>query len=1014
VTLTAIGALVATAVAIGAVAEASSSPDAGSGGGGFSSPTQLDSQFAAAAKEFGVPQSVLMAVSYQETLWETHGGQPSATGNYNVMGLTDVQAADVETPSTSEKLTELKKETGDSARGRRDAAPSLHPSKRVLADIGAVPVSDPTLHTLDAAAALIHKPAADLRTDPQASVRGGAALLASYEKTLTGGLPSDPGQWYAAVARYAQSPDPNGAKLFAGRVFDTVRSGASRTTADGELVVLPADPGVAPKELAPSTPTVPAPALPDGTSPSGSASGPASAAGSAPDGSGTAGTGASDPASAGASAAASAPASTDAGTPADGGGSASPAAGGATASDAAAATGADIVPAGYATSLAPETVPAAWTAECPSTLSCLVKPADDNNFDVADRPSDGDQIDTIVIHDTEGGYAGTVSQFQDPSAGTSAHYVVRSSDGQVTQMVQDKDVAIHAGNKYTNMHAIGIENEGYAYQGATWYTESEYASTAALVKYIAAKYGIPLDRQHIIGHDEVPGPIDSYVSGMHWDPGPYWDWNHFMSLVGAPVTANAAGAPLTVGEAVTFSVPFTSANEPTVVDCSWNDPCATMPAQAADFEYLYTGASTSDAKITDPYDGAGTTTDSDTNDRITSGESYVVAALSGDWTAIWYDGQKAWFYNPHGAYTRPAPAGTTIVESASGTAAVYGRAYPESSAYPSGITVQSVTPFSKYTLPAGQEYVANAPVYGDFYDFETAGVQGTFVRGTTQYYPIRYGHRLAYVQTSAATTVATTAPPAASTRWNLLATDSGGKLWQYQGRGSATTPFLSRYQAGTGWQGYNALVALDGLRADASSPLVARDSSGVLWWYSGSGNPASPFKARVKIGSGWQIYNTVVGVGDVTGDGKADLVARDSAGKLWLYQGTGSTTAPFKARVQIGTGWQIYNTIVGVGDLSGDGKPDLIGRDSSGKLWLYTGRGSATTPFAARVQIGTGWQIYNTIIGTRDLNEDGKADLVGRDSSGNLWLYQGTGSATAPYKARVEVGTGWQNYKTIL
>ena len=84
------------------------------------------------------------------------------------------------------------------------------------------------------------------------------------------------------------------------------------------------------------------------------------------------------------------------------------------------------------------------------------------------------------------------------------------------------------------MHSIGVEHEGFAAQGATWYTESLYESSAALVRHLAHEYGVPLDRAHIIGHDQVPGITPANVAGMHWDPGPYWDWQHYMTLLGAP------------------------------------------------------------------------------------------------------------------------------------------------------------------------------------------------------------------------------------------------------------------------------------------------------------------------------------------------------------------------------------------------------------------------------------------------------------------------------------------------
>lgn len=142
-------------------------------------------------------------------------------------------------------------------------------------------------------------------------------------------------------------------------------------------------------------------------------------------------------------------------------------------------------------------------------------------------------IDTIVIHDTEGSYSGAVSWFQNCSSQVSAHYVVRSSDGDITQMVQDEDVAWHAGHWDTNERSIGIEHEGYASDPDRWYTDSMYRASAALVSRLCDTYGIPKDRDHIIGHFEVPGCSTGSGggSGCHTDPGSGWDWDYYMSLV---------------------------------------------------------------------------------------------------------------------------------------------------------------------------------------------------------------------------------------------------------------------------------------------------------------------------------------------------------------------------------------------------------------------------------------------------------------------------------------------------
>ncbi|WP_223167754.1 N-acetylmuramoyl-L-alanine amidase [Nonomuraea sp. SYSU D8015] len=157
-------------------------------------------------------------------------------------------------------------------------------------------------------------------------------------------------------------------------------------------------------------------------------------------------------------------------------------------------------------------------------------PAHSSNYAVSNRPA-GDKIDRIVIHVTQGSYAGTISWFQNgprPNP-TSAHYVIRSSDGAITQMVREKDRAFHAGSY--NRRSVGIEHEGYV-NNATWFTDAMYRASAALTRNIADRYGIPKDRTHIVGHHAVPGTD-------HTDPGPHWNWTKFMQYV----TGGSGGTP---------------------------------------------------------------------------------------------------------------------------------------------------------------------------------------------------------------------------------------------------------------------------------------------------------------------------------------------------------------------------------------------------------------------------------------------------------------------------------------
>jgi hypothetical protein len=138
----------------------------------------------------------------------------------------------------------------------------------------------------------------------------------------------------------------------------------------------------------------------------------------------------------------------------------------------------------------------------------------------------------IVIHDTEGRFIGSVRVLQRARTNASAHFVV-SRRGQIVQLVPVSDVAWHSGNSRWNLHSIGIEHEGWADRRHS-YTEREYRASAKLVAYLAHRWGVPVDRNHIIGHAEVPDPYHRGRYGgvsHHTDPGRYWNWAHYMTLV---------------------------------------------------------------------------------------------------------------------------------------------------------------------------------------------------------------------------------------------------------------------------------------------------------------------------------------------------------------------------------------------------------------------------------------------------------------------------------------------------
>lgn len=175
--------------------------------------------------------------------------------------------------------------------------------------------------------------------------------------------------------------------------------------------------------------------------------------------------------------------------------------------------------------------------------NAIWNPAPECNFGARTNPISG-----VVIHYTEGSYAGCISWFKNCDAQVSAHYVIRSSDGQVTQMVREADKAWHA--RSANAYTIGIEHEAYG-DIVSYFTDAMYKSSADLVRDICSRYetidghrtfyrdtldsGIRLNEGlHSLGGESACTKIrghQHYPDQSHTDPGPYWNWNYYYKLI---------------------------------------------------------------------------------------------------------------------------------------------------------------------------------------------------------------------------------------------------------------------------------------------------------------------------------------------------------------------------------------------------------------------------------------------------------------------------------------------------
>ncbi|MEU6128883.1 peptidoglycan recognition family protein [Saccharopolyspora sp. NPDC047091] len=587
--------------------------------------------YESAAAEFGVPEQLLMAVSFQLTRWEDHHGEQSKAGGYGPMHLVEIDA---------EQLREQ------------------HPKLVRYAD-------EPSLHTLTEAAELTDTDPEQLKSDVVQNIRAGAALLAHRAEELDGDAPAEIDDWYPAVAEFSGDPQADGAQSFADDVYDVLGQGRARTTSSGQRLAFAKVAEPEPDRDLSAARLKAAPA-------------------------------------------------------------------------------------------ADEDQP---KAECPEELDCRYLPAayqptdPENpaggygNYDTANRPEDV-KIDSIVLHDTEVSYQSTIAAFQNPTHGAASHYVIRSSDGQITQMVPTKDMPWHAGSWDRNIRSIGIEHEGWAAEGGTWYTEPMYRASAKLVRYLADEYDIPLDRAHVLGHDEVTAEKPAKAGQEHYDPGPFWDWAHYMNLMDAPLDDDEGG------DDVVTIFPRFDTNRPEVVSCPPDEECEVLPEQPANFLYLRTEPRADAPLLSNPAlhpDGeAGTTRIEDWSAKATVGRQYAVAERRGDWLAIWFDGEKAWLKDPDGTNTAPADDAELATPARDGIP-TYGRALPAPGDYPEGIEAQELEPLP-YEIPAGQVYVTGeetkAVDYHVTYDELDDPTNHTVINGSETYVPVSYNHRWVYVKKS--------------------------------------------------------------------------------------------------------------------------------------------------------------------------------------------------------------------------------------------------------------------------
>ncbi|MFH8259814.1 FG-GAP repeat domain-containing protein [Streptomyces roseolus] len=241
---------------------------------------------------------------------------------------------------------------------------------------------------------------------------------------------------------------------------------------------------------------------------------------------------------------------------------------------------------------------------------------------------------------------------------------------------------------------------------------------------------------------------------------------------------------------------------------------------------------------------------------------------------------------------------------------------------------------------------------------------------------------------------------------DILARDASGVLRSDSSVRSRRWATSTEYEVpettiGGGWQIYDRIETVGDVAGSVHADVIARDKAGVLWLYQGDGNGG--FARRVQVGGGWQTYERITGGSDFTGDGRTDVVAVDKAGDLWLYKATGSATKPFDTRRKVSSGWGGYDQLTATGDIAGAAHGDLVTRDANGVTWMFLGRGDGT--FTAPTRLREGFGRYGKFLGAGDYDDDGRNDLLAVEAAtGRTYLFRGTGARTTPFE-RTRIAT---------